>query len=50
MLCDTGSSAQCSVTTQRGEMRREMGGRLWREEICVSLWLIHSDIWQKPAQ
>ena len=29
-LCDTGSSTQCSVTTERGGIRREMGGRFKR--------------------
>ena len=31
-------------------MRWEVGGRAKREETYVYLWLIHVDIWQKPAQ
>ena len=29
---------------------REVGGKLKREGTYVSLWLIHVDVWQKPAQ
>ena len=50
LLCDTGSSTQCSVTTKRGEMGREMGGEFRRKGTCVYLWLIHVDVWQKPTQ
>ena len=28
----------------------EVGGRFMREVIYIYLWLIHVDIWQKPAQ
>ena len=28
----------------------EVGGRFKREGICVHLWLIHVDVWQKPTQ
>jgi hypothetical protein len=31
-------------------MGREMGERLKREGTFVYLWLIHVDVWQKPAQ
>ena len=27
-----------------------MGGRFKREKMCVYLWLIHADVWQKPTQ
>ena len=47
---NTGRSTQCSVTTQRGEMGREMGGGPRREGTYVYLWLIHLDVWQKPTQ
>ena len=39
-----------SVTTQRGEMRREVGGMFKRERTYVYLWLIHVEVWQKPTQ
>ena len=47
---DTGSSAWCSVATQRGVMRWEVGGAFRREGVCVYLWLIHVDVWEKPTQ
>ena len=50
LLCDTGSSAWCSVTTQRSGMGREMGWGFRREGAYVCLWLIHVDVWQKPIQ
>ena len=28
----------------------EMGGRFKRDRTFVYLWLIHVDVWQKPAQ
>ena len=39
-----------SVATQRGGMRREVGGMFKRERTYVYLWLIHVDFWQKLAQ
>ena len=33
-----------SVSTWRGEMGREMGGRFKREGIHVYLWLIHVEV------
>ena len=33
-----------SVSTWRGEMGREMGGRFKREGISVYLWLIHVEV------
>ena len=50
LLCAPGSSTQCSVTTKSGGMGWEMGGRFRREATYVNLWLIHVDVWQKPAQ
>ena len=50
LLCDVGNSTQCSVTTQRGGMGWEVGGRLKREGIYVYLWLVHAGVWQKPTQ
>ena len=49
LLCNTGSSAQCSVTTQMGGGWR-CGRRFKREEIGVHLWLIHVVVWQKLTQ
>ena len=31
-------------------MGREVGWRFKREGTCVYLWLIHVDVWQKPAR
>ena len=39
-----------SVSTWRGGMGREMGGRFKREGIYVYLWLIHVEVWQKTAK
>jgi hypothetical protein len=33
-----------------GEMGWEMGGNLKREGLCTYLYLIHVDVWQRPAQ
>ena len=38
------------VSTQRGGMGREMGGRFKREGIYVHLWLIHVEVWQKTTK
>ena len=45
-----GTQSQFSVTTERGGMGREVGGRFKREGTYVYLWLIHVDVWQKPSQ
>ena len=37
-------------TNLEGGMGREMGGRFRREGICVYLWLIHGEVWQKTAK
>ena len=50
MLCDVGSSTQCSVTAWWGGKGWDVGGRFKREGTCVYMWLIHSDVWQKPGQ
>ena len=44
LLCDTGSSTQCSVITQKGGMGWEMRGRFKKEGTYVYLWLIHIDV------
>ena len=48
-MYDAGSSTQCSVTTWRGGMGWEVGGRFKKEGTYVYLWLIHGDVWQKRA-
>ena len=50
LLCDSESSNWCSVTTQRGGIGWEVGGKFKREETCVCLRQIHADVWQKPTQ
>ena len=45
-----GAQIQCSVTTQRGGMGWEVGGRLKRDRTRVYLGLIHVDLWRKPTQ
>ena len=45
-----GTQTRCSVTTYRGGMRWEVGGRFRREGIYVYLWLIYVDVWKKPTQ
>lgn len=49
LLHDAGSSNPCSVTTE-GPDGWTVGGRFQREGMCVYLWLIHADAWQKLAQ
>ena len=41
LLCVSGNSNRSSVSTERGGIGREMGGRFKREGIYVYLWLIH---------
>ena len=45
LLCDSGNSNQGSVTTWRGGMGREVGGRFKWEGTWVNLWPIHVDVW-----
>ena len=45
----TGNSNQASLTTQRGGMGWEVGGRFKREGTYVDLWLICVDVWQKST-
>ena len=40
-----GTQGQCSVTAWREE-----GREIRTEGICVYLWPIHIDVWQKPSQ
>jgi len=47
-MYDTGNQSQCSVTAQRGDVGRTVGGEIKREGTRVYLWLIHVDVWQKP--
>ena len=43
-LCDSGHSNWGSMTTERGGMGWEIGGRLKREGTYIYLWLIHVDV------
>ena len=45
-----GAQPGASVTTYRGGMGLEMGGRFKREGTFVYLWLIHVDVWRKLTQ
>ena len=45
-----GTQTWCSVTTRRDEMRREVQGGFKMEGTQVYLWLIHTDVLQKPSQ
>ena len=44
------TQTQCSVTTKRGGMGWEAGGRFKKERTYVYSWLIHVAVWQKPIQ
>ena len=50
LLYDAGSSTSCSVTTWRGGMGWEVGGRFKKEGTYVYPWVIHGDVWQKPTK
>ena len=43
-LYGSGNSNRGSVSTWRGGMGKEMGGRFQREGIYVYLWLIHVEV------
>ena len=45
-----GAQIQCSVTTERGGMGWEVGGRFKRDGTCIYLGLIHVALWWKPTQ
>ena len=47
LLYVSGNSNRGSVSTSRGGMGREMGGRFKREGTYVHLWLIHVEVQQK---
>ena len=44
LLYGSGNSNRGSVSTYKGRMGREMGGRFKREGIYVYLWLIHAEV------
>ena len=44
-----GVQIQCSVTTWKGGLGWEVGGKFKREETYVYLWLIHVDMRQKAT-
>ena len=44
-----GTQSQCSGTTQRDGVGREVGGG-FRMGGHIYMWLIHVEVWQKPPQ
>ena len=48
ICCMTWSSTCWSVTPQKGGMGCKVGGR-FRSGGRVCLWLIHTDVWQRPT-
>ena len=55
LICKQQLVGMCSwgrelVTTYRGEIWWDVGGRIQREGTYVYLWLIHVDVWQKPTE
>ena len=46
LLYGSGNSNRGFVSTQKGGMGREMGGRFKREGIYVHLWLVHNKLWK----
>ena len=50
LLCGSGGQIRWCVTTWRGGMGWEEGGRCQREGSYVYFWLTHVDGWQKPTQ
>ena len=44
LLCGSGNSNRGTVSTYKGGMGREIGGRFKREGIYVYLWLIHVEV------
>ena len=46
----TGNSNGGSITTERGGMGSEVGGKFKRARTLPYLWLLHVDVWQKPTQ
>ena len=42
-----GKQSQCSVTTWRDGVGREVGGGYRMEGTNICLWLIHTDVWKK---
>ena len=50
LVYGSGDSNRGSVSTKRGGMGREMGGRFKREGMYVYLWLIHVEVQQKTTK
>ena len=44
LLYDSGNSNRGSISTWRGGMEREVGGKLKRKGIYAYLWLIHVEV------
>ena len=49
LLDDAGNPKLVLCDNLEGWERREVGWRFKREGICVYLWLVHVDVWQKPS-
>ena len=47
-ICCMAQETQTGALYQPGEVG--WGEKFKREGICVHLWLIHVDVWQKPTQ
>ena len=45
-----GTQSHYSVTAQRDGGGKDVEGRFRRKETHICLWLIHTDVWQKPSQ
>ena len=50
LWCDSRLSNWGLVTTQRGEMGREVGVVFKWKGTWANLWLTHVDVWKKPPQ
>ena len=50
LVYGSGDSNRGSVSTKRGGMGREMGGRFKRAGMYVYLWLIHVEVQQKTTK
>ena len=50
LLYGSGNSNRGSVSTSRGRMGKEIGGRVKIEGIFVYLWVIHLEVWHKTTK
>ena len=49
-MYEQGTKNQCSVTTWKDRMGREVEGLFRMEGTRIYVWPIHTDVWQKPSQ